>query len=189
MWIYHIHFATVLKKSTLRCISHKFIVLTIIQCKEVPSLRFKLLAFLALVAHAVLPLRQWGTQKSTTSLLLTESHSENEFCSHGIFVPREEGPHSRSNQEFLMKQVKMWIKAPVSYSSMGDPIILLFSAGCPVYVSLSCKKSAAEHDPGSLSPERDCSHGLFSEDTDGGCTSRSSPEAAKWSCPLLWSRG
>ena len=73
MWIYHVRFATVTKKSTLRYISHKSIVLTIIQCKEVPSLRFKLLAFLALVAQAVFPLRQQGTQKSKTSLLLTES--------------------------------------------------------------------------------------------------------------------
>lgn len=31
----------------------------------------------------------------------------------------------------------MWIKAPASYSSTGDPIILLFSVGFPVYMSES----------------------------------------------------
>lgn len=58
-----------------------------------------------------------------------------------------------------------------------------------MWVSFYCKKRAVEHDPASLPRERGWSHGLFSEDAAGGGTSRSSPEAAKWSCRLLWGRG
>lgn len=79
----------------------------------------------------------------------------------------------------------MWIKAPASYSSTGDPIILLFSVGCPVSGSLYCKKSPVDSDSASLSHEGDCSRGLFSEDAAGGCTSRSSPEAEKLSYHAL----
>lgn len=51
------------KEVNFRSISNKSSVLTIFQFKEVLFLRFKLLAFLSLVAQAIFPLRQHSTPK------------------------------------------------------------------------------------------------------------------------------
>lgn len=88
------------KKSTLRHSSYKSTVLTIFQFKEVPFLRFKLLAFLSLSAQAFFPLRQQGTQKKQ-DILAANREAQWKFCSHAIFAQTETEPNFRSNQDFL----------------------------------------------------------------------------------------
>lgn len=93
-WAYFIHFATIKKKSALRYSSYKSTVLTIFQFKEVPFLRFKLLAFLSLSAQAFFPLRQQGTQKKQ-DILAANREAQWKFCSHGVFAQRETEPNQK----------------------------------------------------------------------------------------------
>lgn len=119
------------KEVNFRYISYKSSVLAIFQFKEVPFLRFKLLAFLSLVAQAISPLRQHSMKKQGILAANREAHWKLTLFSWYICL-KEIEPNFRSNQDFFKRSKSICerkLKARASYSSTGGPISLLFSAG------------------------------------------------------------